>query len=88
MLRITTITHAASTLKLEGTLTEPWLDELRHACAENSGLHRPINFDLSDVTFVDAAGGRLLQELTQTGIARISSSSNYIAELLHLEVSR
>jgi ABC-type transporter Mla MlaB component len=86
MLRITRIVGNDSvlTLKLEGKLRQPWVEELRIACAGPTLRPNSIQLDLSGVTFVDAAGAQLLGELVRRGFA-IAACSGYITELLHLE---
>jgi ABC-type transporter Mla MlaB component len=71
MLKITKHRDAGSksvSLKLEGRLAGPWVDEL-DACwrqmAANIQSHRMI--DLTGVTFVDADGKALLTRLWQQG---------------------
>lgn len=83
MLRITRVVakESASTLKLEGKLSGPWVDELGRACSDyDDGLQ----IDLQSVTFVDGAGVSLLRDLMQRGF-RVSACSPLVAELLHLE---
>lgn len=88
MLRITRLgaNDAVATLKLEGKLLEPWVDEVVRACEAATGSLRSTRLDLSAVTFVDAAGAELLRELLRQGVA-ISACSGYVAELLHRENS-
>ena len=87
MLRITHVEepNATLTLKLEGKLLKPWLDELLHACDAHASSCNGICLDLSALTFVDIAGANLLRELIQRGI-KISACSGYVAELLHEEI--
>ncbi len=66
MLKITGIDLDASdsirTLKLEGKLQGPWVDELRRAC---EGLQTPLSglrLNLSAVTFIDPVGVKLLDD--------------------------
>ena len=66
MLRITheTDATAGATLRLEGRLVGPWVDELRRACLEqDAAFRRPLTIDLRDVTFIDSAGIALFDEL-------------------------
>jgi hypothetical protein len=85
MLRITrTVTASRATVKLEGTLKEPWVTEVRHACLDHDGgAEKPVALDLSGVTFVDATGRELLQTLLRNG-ATIAACSSFVAELLQL----
>jgi len=88
MLRITRIAGAdpTKTIKLEGKLLGPWVDEVRKACAQAMAGSSRTRLDLSAVTFVDAAGVALLRELIRQGV-EIAACSGYVAELLHAEDS-
>jgi hypothetical protein len=83
MLRITRITgtHPNPTLKLEGKLLRPWVDEVRKACIADTDPSGRPSLDLSALTFVDAAGAALLWELIGKGI-EVVACSTCIAELL------
>jgi hypothetical protein len=72
------------TFKLEGKLLAPWRQEVERACAEVPAgvLHKRL--DLSELTFVDAAGVDLLRTLSQAGF-EITDCSNFVAALLHME---
>jgi hypothetical protein len=68
-------------IKLEGEILEPWLDALRDACRQRGRLSgRPL-LDLAHVTYVDAAGTRLLHDLRREGI-EITACSSFVRELL------
>ncbi len=86
MLRITRLTGAdsAQTIKLEGKLLGPWVDEVRAVCAQAMARSGRTRLDLAEVTFADAAGVELLRELIRQGV-EISACSGYVAELLHGE---
>jgi len=59
-----------STLKLEGKLIGPWVDELRRACDELATPPSGLHLNLSAVTFIDSAGINLLGDLQeQLGLA-------------------
>jgi anti-anti-sigma regulatory factor len=83
MLRLTRIagTHPTQTIKFEGKLMGPWVDEVRQACAAGPEPSSRINLDLSALTFVDAAGEGLLRDLIGQGI-EVVACSGYVAELL------
>ena len=51
------------TLRLEGEITGPWVDETNRACERVLARGEHIRMDLRDVTFVDRAGVELLQRL-------------------------
>lgn len=71
-------------LKLEGKLIGPWVAECSLAVAAEVSDGRVLALDLSEVTYVDRAGVRLLEQLLSEG-ARIEACSNFVAELLGLE---
>ena len=86
MLRITWIDAERSdsnrTLKLEGKILGPWVDELGRAC-EVSGLPQYcLRLDLAAVTFVDSIGLKLLDDLLRQG-ATIVGCSDFISDLLN-----
>jgi hypothetical protein len=83
MLRITAADENSPNplVKLEGKLVGPWVDEARRACGGGAGLR----LDLSALTFVDAAGARLLRELLQGGAA-VGPCSGFVAALLEREM--
>jgi hypothetical protein len=68
------ITHAQTETEqrwtLCGQLTRPWVAELRmsweHSC--QIGVNARKVLDLSDVTFIDESGEKLLSEMTSRGV--------------------
>jgi len=84
MLRITVVESSvnAVTLRAEGQLTGPWVDELRTAC---NALTLPdgveLSLELADISFADNAGITLLRELRTRGVG-ITRSTPYLAEQL------
>lgn len=85
MLRITGIdldtSNSIRTLKLEGKLLGPWVDELSRACEEPRTPPNCLRLDLAAVTFIDSVGVKLLDDLIRRG-ATIVGCSGFIAELL------
>jgi hypothetical protein len=83
MLRLTQIAglHRTKTIKLEGKLLGPWVDEVNRVCMAGPDPSSRINLDLSALTFVDSAGEGLLRDLTARGID-VVACSGYVAELL------
>ncbi|MGE5325830.1 MAG: hypothetical protein ACM3NO_02225 [Deltaproteobacteria bacterium] len=74
MFRISTIdTRSERRLVVEGTLTEPWVGELRKTWQETreDGNGRKVVIDLSSATVISREGERLIFELMQEG-ARFS----------------
>jgi ABC-type transporter Mla MlaB component len=86
MLRINRIIgpDQAETLKLEGKLLGPWVEELRNTCQSQAFTSNCIRLDLSAVMFVDAAGAKLLGDLIHQG-AQVIACSGYLEELLDVE---
>jgi hypothetical protein len=71
MLRITTLkTQMVTTLRVEGKLVGPWVGELQGSWRSVSS--EPANgrlcVDLTDVTFVDEEGKRLLEVMYAEGV--------------------
>ena len=81
MLRITDTLHVTPdgrvtwTLRLEGTLKDEWVRELRRAWRRireaEPGV--PIRVELADVRFVDPAGKVLLAEMYREGVEIVAS---------------
>jgi outer membrane protein TolC len=76
MLRITTCDMGERvTLKLEGKLSGPWVEEFEHCWRLSSEIYKrqELVIDLSGVTFVDPAGKKLLCTAASTGTRLIGS---------------
>ena len=86
MLRITWIDAEGSdlnrTLKVEGKILGPWVDELGHACEVSGMPQHCLRLDLAAVTFVDSIGLKLLDDLLRQG-ATIVGCSDFISDLLN-----
>ncbi len=71
MLKITVESaEGTTTFKLEGKLTGPWVSELERswrATAIDCG-GKCVKVDLSDVTYVDGEGQKLLSRMHQEGV--------------------
>ena len=84
MLRITTTTESGSqTLKLEGRIGGPWVDELREtwsAVAELSGP-KSVSIDMRGVSYVDRRGAEFLLQMEGEG-ASLLRCSDFIRQLL------
>jgi hypothetical protein len=65
MLKITTQKDSAGHygLILEGQIAGRWVDELHAAHAEAGAAGSPVTLDLKDVTFIDARGLALFDEI-------------------------
>ena len=68
MLKITKWNDAAATIfDLEGSLAGPWVDELEHCWRRAIADGGPIRVVLTTVTFIDAAGKKLLTDMHRHG---------------------
>ena len=82
MLKIVFLETAdATTLRLEGRVIGPWVDELRWSCERVLATGTTLALDASDVSFVDRDGVRLLRSLTSRGVA-LRYCSPFLAEQL------
>ena len=77
MMRIT-LQHDSetSTLKIEGCLAGEWVNEMQRCWDEvkTGALHRAIRIDLTDVTFIDAAGRELLAQIFASGAIAVAAN--------------
>ena len=89
MLRITLVesSRSAVTLRVEGRIAGPWVEELRTTCNVHTGPDQiQLYLDLEDVSFADSAGVALLKELRDQGVA-LSRFSPFLAELFNNDSS-
>jgi hypothetical protein len=86
MLRITRVNShdSAATLKIEGKLVGPWVNELLQVCNACLSTGCCPQLDLSAITFIDAAGLELVERLLAQGFG-LSSCSGLVAEFLKRE---
>ena len=85
MLRVTPIqTGTTTTLKLEGNLSGPWVDELRQYWAKLVEEKVPVEVDLRGLSFLDPIGTTLLLRMERQG-SRLFGTSAFIHDLLHNE---
>ena len=70
MLKITFIDAPEGTkVKLEGKLSGPWVEELERSWTEHSPrASENVIIDLSDVTYIDPEGKRLLARMVEKGV--------------------
>jgi len=76
MLRITVRGEAGHiTLKVEGKVAGPWVHELEACCrtSKQDAPGMPIVIDLAGVTFIDADGKTLLNQLRQQGVGLVAT---------------
>jgi hypothetical protein len=85
MLRITYFKQDASliTVKLEGKLLQPWIDEVQSLFTGADADTFP-RLNLSGLSYVDRPGTEMLNELIREGV-RIESCSPFVAELLRCD---
>jgi hypothetical protein len=84
MLRITVIESSkiAVTLRVEGRITGPWVEELRIACNVHTLPDEvQLSLELADISFADAAGIALLKELRNRGVG-LMRTAPFLAEQL------
>ena len=84
MLRITVVesSRITVTLRVEGRITGPWVEELRAACNLHSLPEEvQLSLELADVAFADAAGIELLKELRSRGVGLVRTAP-FLAEQL------
>ena len=77
MLRITVVESSkiAVTLRVEGRITGPWVEELRTACNVHAFPDKvQLSLELEDISFADAAGIALLKELRNRGVGLVGTT--------------
>ncbi|MFO1475323.1 MAG: hypothetical protein U1F98_01570 [Verrucomicrobiota bacterium] len=73
--------HDSVTLKLEGRVVGPWVDELRQACETVLGEGRALRLNLADVTFADPDGVATLTDFKTRGVV-LQHCSPFVDEQL------
>ncbi len=71
----------ATTLKLEGRLIGPWVQQLRETCEARLAGARRVRLDLTDLAYADRSGVSLLIDLRAHG-AELVNCSPFLAEEL------
>ena len=81
MLRISESPSSAgiTTLRLEGRLSGPWVEEARRSCELYTGNGRRLNLDLAELSFVDREGIALLKTLGK-GEVGFTNCSQFLKE--------
>jgi anti-anti-sigma regulatory factor len=71
------------TMKLEGTLRGPWVDELQQAwsASADKSPRKPVKVDLAGVSFMDARGRELLLQMQKAG-AVLQGASPFLRHVL------
>jgi anti-anti-sigma regulatory factor len=67
-------TEHGATLKLAGRLAGEWTSELERCWREAAAQPQSISVDLTEVTFVDESGKRLLAAMARTGVELIAAN--------------
>jgi anti-anti-sigma regulatory factor len=86
MITETESTTSRRSLKLEGKLLGPWVDEFKRTCEQPETPPGNLSLDLSAVSFIDSAGIKVLGDLIQRGALAVGCSG-FIAEMLNLNKS-
>jgi hypothetical protein len=84
MLRVTVVESSEDkvTLRAEGRITGPWVEELRNACEVHSlPEHVQLLLEIADISFADAAGIALLKQLRRRGVG-LMHPTPFLAEQL------
>ena len=83
MFRISAIESAdnGTTLRLEGQLCGPWIDELDNAVERVLAAHRQLTLDLGDVSLIDRPGLALLASLSRRSVALTRCSPFQVEQL-------
>jgi len=84
VLRITVVesSKVMVTLRVEGRITGPWVEELRTACNVHTFPDDvQLSLELADISFADPAGIALLKELRGRGVGFIHATP-FLAEQL------
>ena len=81
MLRISLVEalDQAVTIRLEGQVRGPWMDELRQSCEQWLAKGIALHLDLSDVSFIDMDGLALCRRLSDRKV-RMLHCSPFVAE--------
>jgi hypothetical protein len=69
------------TLKLEGRMVGPWVEEARDTCEQFLAEGRRVELNLAEVSFVDQDGVKLLKNLIPRGVA-LTDCSLFVEEQL------
>jgi anti-anti-sigma regulatory factor len=89
MLRITVVetNGSAVTLRVEGRIAGPWVEELRTTCNVHTDPDQiQLYLELEDVSFADSVGVAFLKELRYKGVGLLHVSP-FLNELFENEFS-
>ena len=71
----------AVTLRLEGQVSGPWVEELRQWCEQLLATGSGLRLDLTDVSFIDLAGVALCRSLRERQVALLRCSPLVVEQL-------
>ena len=76
MLRISLIASPDEgvSLRLEGQVRGPWVEELRQLCAQILATRRGLTLDMTDVSFMDLDGVALFRSLSDHNVTLLHCS--------------
>ena len=75
------IANHATTLKLEGRLVGPWVNQLREICEALLAQEQRVTLDFTDVIYADRSGVSLLVNLRGRGV-ELANCSPFLDEEL------
>lgn len=78
---IQTVNSGSTTLRLEGRVIGPWVEEVRQSCESVCSRGARLILDLSDVSFVDRQGIELFRSLQHRQV-ELRNCSPFVAEQL------
>ncbi len=83
MLRITCRAEddGSATLKLEGWVTGPWVEEITKECERYLVRRNTVILELSDVRFADRQGIKMLKAVSRQRV-HLTGMSAFLSELL------
>ncbi len=83
MIKVTRVlsNESAVTLRVEGSVRGPDLEELRRECRDATADGTPLVVDLSGVSFMDAAGAEWMRQMRAQG-ARLTGCRGLVDQLL------
>ena len=73
------------TLKLEGRVVGPWVEELRRICEPFLTEDRALRLDLAEVSYVDAEGIATLNSFKTRGV-RLKNCSPFVEQQIKTSI--
>ena len=86
MLKVTTMKdeRGRTVLRLEGRLTDSWVDELARVATVVTNAGAQVSFDLEGLSFADGRGLALLLEAAEGGVL-LTGASPFVTALMNQE---